>query len=477
MFSYVVLGSTFSDRAGKRANRVELLWWQQAFFFNYFDCPDIAGGTIGWSRNKYLPHWSKWKRSKWYHLYSIATWPITAFLAETKFGFTNFTARFRRDIFYPDLRQAANCPWPADAANNIWTHSIHAIVSKYHFFAYYPAREQYQIDSKLKFLQMCRASDKNIPVTPDLDLPAGVNTVVLKKKGEKSLPDGVVPCKDFVLPEDTKRLYIKHHHLEMGAGVQVFDIGPDGDWDFYPVVSPKTAAQIPNTETIKAFDVGGKGEWVVQPALQNCKIVKRLCSETAPLSTYRVVTMCNTGASDRSYYDSKNRDQAAAASTPAVVGVAFRAGRAGRLQDKLMDGAVFYGVNLKTGKIGRGTDWKLFRNSMASEPSLEVHPDTGLRVCGEEFLFKESTALCQHAHRHLAPCVPILGWDVALTDNGPVLVEANAVFLPCYSQMDKDTYVKMMTEMVKWVDRNRDKKLRVEVDSVDTGITADAVPL
>jgi len=263
----------------------------------------------------------------------------------------------------------------------------------------------------------------------------------------------------------------------MGAGVQVFDIGADGDWDFYPVVAPKTAAQIPNTETIKAFDVGGKGEWVVQPALQNCKIVKRLCSETAPLSTYRVVTMCNTGASDRSYYDSNNRDQAAAASTPAVVGVAFRAGRAGRLQDKLMDGAVFYGVNLKTGKIGRGTDWKLFRNSMASEPSLEVHPDTGLRVCGEEFLFKESTALCQHAHRHLAPCVPILGWDVALTDNGPVLVEANAVFLPCYSQMDKDTYVKMMTEMVKWVDRNRDKKLRVEVDSVDTGITADAVPL
>ena len=94
----------------------------------------------------------QWKQSKWYHLYVIVFWPINAFLTETKFGFTDFAARlvqvqyhrahnpyqeaqppharFRRDILNPDLAQAANAPWPANAADNIWTHSIHAIASK-----------------------------------------------------------------------------------------------------------------------------------------------------------------------------------------------------------------------------------------------------------------------------------------------------------------------------------------------------------
>ena len=31
---------------------------------------------------------------------------------------------------------------------------------------------------------------QNFPVTPDLELPEGVNTVLLKKKGEGALPDG-----------------------------------------------------------------------------------------------------------------------------------------------------------------------------------------------------------------------------------------------------------------------------------------------
>lgn len=476
LFSYVVRGSTFSDRAGKRPNRVELLWWAQATFFKYFDCPDVSGGTIGWSRNKYLPHWPKWKQSKWYHLYTIFSWPITAFLTETKFGFTNFTARFRRDLLNPDLAQAANAPWPANAADNIWTHSIHAIVSKYHFFAFYASRQQYQFDSKLKFLEMARA--QNFPVTPDLELPEGVNTVLLKKKGEGALPDGVEISKDFVMPEGTKRLYIKHHHLEMGAGVQPFNLAPEGEWEFYAIESPSSAAQIPTSKTLKAFDVGGSGNWVVQPALQNCKAVKRLCTDTAPLSTYRVVTMSTTGVSDLAYYNfPKNREQAARATTPKVVGVAFRAGRAGKMQDKLMDGAIFYGVNLKTGKIDRGTDWKLFRNNMPNEPSIETHPDTGLRVCGEEIFFKESTELCQRGHAELAPCVPIIGWDVALTDNGPLLVEANAVFLPCYSQMDKDTYVDICTTWVKWVDRNRDNPLHTEVEEQKSIETTEAMPL
>ena len=33
------------------------------------------------------------------------------------------------------------------------------------------------------------------------------------------------------------------------------------------------------------------------------------------------------------------------------------------------------------------------------------------------------------------------------------------------NQMDKDTYVDIMTTWVKWVDRNRDKTLHVKVQS------------
>ena len=42
----------------------------------------------------------QWKLSKWYHLYTIFSWPITAFLTETKFGFTNFAARFEKSQYH-----------------------------------------------------------------------------------------------------------------------------------------------------------------------------------------------------------------------------------------------------------------------------------------------------------------------------------------------------------------------------------------
>jgi hypothetical protein len=55
------------------------------------------------------------------------------------------------------------------------------------------------------------------------------------------------------------------------------------------------------------------------------------------------------------------------------------------------------------------------------------HPDTGMRLCGFRVpCWQESLDLVQRAHRLAFPKFATLGWDVAITPDGPVLLEANS---------------------------------------------------
>jgi hypothetical protein len=55
------------------------------------------------------------------------------------------------------------------------------------------------------------------------------------------------------------------------------------------------------------------------------------------------------------------------------------------------------------------------------------HPDTGKRLCGFQLpCWEESLDLVQRAHRLAFPKFATLGWDVAITPEGPVLLETNS---------------------------------------------------
>ncbi|MEO0485510.1 MAG: sugar-transfer associated ATP-grasp domain-containing protein [Pseudomonadota bacterium] len=62
----------------------------------------------------------------------------------------------------------------------------------------------------------------------------------------------------------------------------------------------------------------------------------------------------------------------------------------------------------------------------AQAPVVEVHPTTGAALRGFDMPdYGQALALAQQAAAFLCE-LPLIGWDIALTEDGPVIVEANA---------------------------------------------------
>lgn len=77
------------------------------------------------------------------------------------------------------------------------------------------------------------------------------------------------------------------------------------------------------------------------------------------------------------------------------------------------------------GKIG--DDGRIARAMTGDGVAVTCHPDTGATIPGAEIPFwPDALALAQLAHRAAFSRFVFLGWDVALTADGPLLIEANA---------------------------------------------------
>jgi Sugar-transfer associated ATP-grasp len=91
--------------------------------------------------------------------------------------------------------------------------------------------------------------------------------------------------------------------------------------------------------------------------------------------------------------------------------------------DNLAVGSVGYPVALDTGCLEAG-------GKHGTVERFSDHPTTGNRVVGVELPYwQESLALCQRAHATAFPTFPTVGWDVAITPDGPLLVEMNIQWL------------------------------------------------
>lgn len=101
-----------------------------------------------------------------------------------------------------------------------------------------------------------------------------------------------------------------------------------------------------------------------------------------------------------------------------VIYAFIRIGNGGAVVDNLHSGGMCAPIDIDTGVITHvGYD--------RDENTFEVHPYTGAQIVGFHIPYwEESIALCLKA-AHVVPQVGYVGWDVCVTEDGPVLIEGN----------------------------------------------------
>lgn len=167
------------------------------------------------------------------------------------------------------------------------------------------------------------------------------------------------------------------------------------------------------------------GTLIVQRPLRNHPSLRAVFSDAAPLSSFRVLTLLDPDTASLR-----------------VGRCAVRIGRAGAEVDNTQQGGVWAQVD-PSGRVTPGVTKKTFGRRLRGAPVRQrVHADTGRSFVGLEVpWFDRCVEMALDAHRRLAPDAPSLGWDLALSEEGPVFLEVN-VWATCY---DHDPYDDLFT--------------------------------
>ena len=97
----------------------------------------------------------------------------------------------------------------------------------------------------------------------------------------------------------------------------------------------------------------------------------------------------------------------------------FKMPRSKCINDNLTTGGIAIAVDETSGVLGRG-----ITKDLAAD-RVDRHPDTGRKIVGVRIPYwHQLIQLCLQAHEAF-PTFPFVGWDVGVTENGPVLVEGN----------------------------------------------------
>jgi len=194
------------------------------------------------------------------------------------------------------------------------------------------------------------------------------------------------------LPED-RTVAAKPLDGEGGRGFRLIDC-PDGE----QIDEASFAALL-------TLELGREqGSWLVQPKVSNHPAMRDISLNA--LATVRMTTM-------RSETDE-----------PEIVTsvLRFPSSSASRV-DNIKAGGLMAPVDPETGILGSACMGK----GVGEYPA---HPETGAAIGGKQLPFwQEARALVLRAHSEGFPEYVMVGWDVAITETGPVLIEGNGK--PC----------------------------------------------
>jgi hypothetical protein len=198
-------------------------------------------------------------------------------------------------------------------------------------------------------------------------------------------------------PLPSADLFVKPRNGRGGRGAERWDYLGEGFFEG-PGAQRLTKEQLIERLTLAAQ----RGSLLVQPRLTNHRELHDLSS--GALSTVRIMTCLDENDS------------------PEVVGAAFRMSiGANRTVDNFHAGGIASAVS-KEGKLGPATDAGL----NVALGWLTHHPNTGAEIEGRSLpLWAEVQALATRAHRAFADR-KLIGWDIAITDAGPIIIEGNS---------------------------------------------------
>lgn len=148
-------------------------------------------------------------------------------------------------------------------------------------------------------------------------------------------------------------------------------------------------------------DRSRRGVLILQPRLVNHPVL-RLLSPSA-LSTIRVMTI------------------RAPDGPPSLLAAVLRMATGRAAVDNVTQGGLVSAVDTETGVTGPGRRYDELHRTF----EFDVHPDTGAAIAGLNIPFwPETRELTLAAHDRLGG-IACIGWDVAILEDGPVLVEGN----------------------------------------------------
>ena len=103
-----------------------------------------------------------------------------------------------------------------------------------------------------------------------------------------------------------------------------------------------------------------------------------------------------------------------------------------RVADNFAHGGIAAPVKIATGEVGAAVSKSVA--GMVRGDSFPTHPDTGRPIAGLRLPnWQEVLDLCVRAHARFSEFHSI-GWDVAIAEDGPILIEGNENWDPVVSQ-------------------------------------------
>ncbi|CAM9106972.1 unnamed protein product [Choristocarpus tenellus] len=197
------------------------------------------------------------------------------------------------------------------------------------------------------------------------------------------------------------------------------------------------------------------GSWIIQERLHNSNFISSLLPDGAPLSTMRVITASR-------WWIEKRTGGNPGESSIKPLSCVFRAGRKHSLTDH---SSILFDVNSSTGKILMGTTndhWyqlgldKIFKTQWVSSHNTTHHPDNNMVITGETIPdIAGILSLVTNAHFKLLPDVLLVGWDVALTSSGVLLLEVNLSCNFFRGSFDQQKYISFVNDCFLEVEKDR----------------------